>query len=358
MMKSKLNQARALVRKIKESGKSIYDDIEVGGELWMPADLLEVLLQTEMQGHCFASAALRTRSKLAKSEVCRALGYPVPKSFRKLKDLARFPGQNLDTYVQAADNLQIWNAEVSPSRRYVLIRPDDGGTIQRVRVISGSDLAPLDRTGKLTRKYQARADGASETRLASRNDTPNLAGLLAKRRVPVSTESPIDVPDHGILMPIKDLFAKLSPLVGTTFENPGILQERNRGGALHRLIARSLGYSSHADNGRFPDIRHQLLEVKLQTSSTIDLGAISPDDNDRLEFATSGGVPLHHRDVRYAIFFGIVAGDYVTLTGLSLVTGNDFFSVFEKFGGLVINNKYQLPLPRGFFDRNTEGIFD
>ena len=48
----------------------------------------------------------------------------------------------------------------------------------------------------------------------------------------------------------------------------------------------------------------------------------------------------------------------VTISGLVLVTGKDFYSTFAKFGGLVINNKYQLPLPRDFFDRNTEGIFD
>lgn len=357
-MKSKLEQARALVREIAASGLSIYDEIEVGGKLWMPMDLLEVLLQTGLQGHCFESAALRTRSKLAKSEVCRVLGYPVPKSFRKLKLQARFPGQNFDTYVQAADNLQIWNTEISPSRRYVLIRPDADGVIQRVRVVGGSDLAPLDRTGKLTRKFQARAVGSSETRLASGMDTPNMLKSLSKRRTAVSTESPIDFPDHGTLMPIKELFARLSPLVGQTFENPGVLQERTRGGVLHGMVAGALGYGSHADNGRFPDIRHQLLEVKLQTSPTIDLGAISPDNADCLEFSTAGGNPLHHQDVRYAVFFGKIVGGYLVITGLAMVTGMDFFNVFEQFGGLVTNNKYQLPLPHDFFDCNTEGIFD
>jgi hypothetical protein len=150
---NKLKLAKKCAKKIAASGITIYDPIEVGSDLWLPSDLLEVLLQTELAGHRFEAVALRTRSKLAKSEVCRALGYPVPKAFRKLNQQARFPGPNLDTHVQTADNLQIWNAEISPTRRYVLIRPDADGVIQRVRVVSGADLAPLDRTGKLTRKY-------------------------------------------------------------------------------------------------------------------------------------------------------------------------------------------------------------
>ena len=99
---NKLKQAVIRASRIAASGLSIYDSIEVGSDLWLPSDLLEALLQTRLAGHCFEAVALRTRSKLAKSEVCKAMGYPVPKSFRKLKGLGRFPGQNLDTYVQTA----------------------------------------------------------------------------------------------------------------------------------------------------------------------------------------------------------------------------------------------------------------
>jgi hypothetical protein len=205
---NKLKLAKKCVRKIAASGISIYDSIEVGGDLWLPSDLLEVLLQTELAGHRLEAVALRTRSKLAKSEVCKALGYPVPKAFRKLKHQARFPGQNLDTYVQTADNLQIWNAEISPARRYVLIRPDAEGVIQRVRVVSGADLAPLDRTGKLTRKYQARVANLKQVRLASAKDTPSLMRVVASCGFPIGKKSPIDLPDAATLMPIKELFAK------------------------------------------------------------------------------------------------------------------------------------------------------
>ena len=41
-----------------------------------------------------------------------------------------------------------------------------------------------------------------------------------------------------------------------------------------------LGYSRYEDKGQFPDIRHQLLEVKLQTSPTIDLGLVLPSSTE------------------------------------------------------------------------------
>lgn len=179
----KLELAKAVTKRIAASGLTIYDPVEIGGDLWMPSDHLEALLQTEMAGHRFETVALRTRSKLAKSEVCRVLGYPVPISFRKMKQLARFPGQNFDTYVQTANNLQIWNAEISPSRRYILIRPDADGIVRRVRVVTGADLAPLDRTGKLTRKFQARVSDLTESRLASAVDTEK-SGAFDRKGTP------------------------------------------------------------------------------------------------------------------------------------------------------------------------------
>ena len=335
---------------------SIYDPVEVGSKLWIPSDALERLLQLRLAGQEFGVAALRTRSKLAKQLVCRALGYPIPERFARTRP--RFLGPNFDTYVQGANNLQIWNEEISPVRRYVLIRPDANGVIQRVRVVSGADLAPLDTTGKLTQKYQARVADLETIKLASPNDSPNLDRVIGPSQKLPRDASPIDYPEPGSLMPIGRLFDLLKPLVGRSFDDPGILQERIRGGVLHGLVGAALGYRKHADNGNSPDIRHQLLEVKLQTSQTIDLGAISPDSGGFLDCPALGVTKVLYQDVRYAVCFGTISGKRVHLTGLVLVTGRDFFATFERCGGLVINAKYQLPLPREFFDRNTEGVFD
>ena len=77
-------------------------------------------------------------------------------------------------------------------------------------------------------------------------------------------------------MPIATVYELLSALIGKKFPDPGSDQERLRGAGLHRLVCAALGYSSYVDNGQFPDVRHQLIEVKLQTASTVDLELFGP----------------------------------------------------------------------------------
>src|SRR5688500_7597811 len=109
------------VNNIARSGLSIYDPIEIGDpNLWIPSPDLEKLLNTSLGGMSVYGLPIRRRSKVVKEAVCTALGYPVPLTFVKTKP--RFPGQNFDTYIQKSNNLQIWNEEISPIRRYVLIR--------------------------------------------------------------------------------------------------------------------------------------------------------------------------------------------------------------------------------------------
>ena len=88
---------------IAASGLTIYDPIEIGDpDLWVPAPELEALLDQRLRGISLAGLALRTRSKVVKESVCRALGYPVPLSFKKTQP--RFVGQMFDTYAQKANN--------------------------------------------------------------------------------------------------------------------------------------------------------------------------------------------------------------------------------------------------------------
>lgn len=162
------------VRAIAASGLTIHEPIEIGDpELWIPTPDLERILSEALVGIGGLDVPIRTRSKLVKQHVCRALGYPVPKSFTKIQP--RFYGQMFDTYAQKANNLQIWNEELSPSRRYVLLRVDDAGVITRVKVVNGEELAQLDTTGTLTQKYQARlVTGDAEAELIARVDTDTL----------------------------------------------------------------------------------------------------------------------------------------------------------------------------------------
>jgi hypothetical protein len=258
----------------------------------------------------------------------------VPKSFRKTQP--RFPGQNFDTYVQKSNNLQVWNEEVSPSRRYVLIRLDEMDRVTKVRVVTGPVIAAFDTTGTLTQKYQARSKiPVTTSQLVSPKDTDNVSRRLIRAISPEWT---------GFL-PIHEIYPALCKLVGKTFRNPGRDQERNRGGLLHEAVCKCLEGLSWKDNGQFPDIKEQLLEVKLQTASTIDLGLVSPDSKEPIADLPE----FRHCDARYAIFYASNQGNSVRIEYLVLTTGMDFFRWFNKFGGLIANKKLQIPLPRDFF---------
>lgn len=344
------NEAKAIddyVSAIRKSGYSIYDPIAIDSDLWIPTGVLERLLSNALVGLKLSGLPLRTRSKVVKEHVTAALGYPRQDRFRKCKP--RFPGQDFDTYTQKANNLQVWNEEVAPNRRYVIIRISEDDIVSKIKVITGNELARLDNTGTLTQKYQARlVPGGRSCELITPEDTPQLSAVACLRSS-VSDDIPTYIPAAATLMPIGMLFAKLSPLIGRRFPDRGRVQERNRGADLHRMVCEALGYSSYQDNGQFPDIRHQLLEVKLQTSPTIDLGLNSPDSSEPLEMPTLNGRVMRYCDVRYAIFGAVTDGSEVLLTNLYLTTGLSFFSRFPKFGGKTVNKKLQIPLPATFF---------
>lgn len=338
------------ISNISLSNLTIYDQIQTGDtQYWLTSEELSAVLNERLTGVSFGGLAIRTRSKVAKELVCEALGYPVPRSFVKCQP--RFTGQMFDTYVQKSNNLQVWNEELDVERRYVIIRADENDIITKVKVISGSDLASLDTTGTLTQKFQARLTPSNhQMELISKLDTLNVQNTLSLSPIDLSIDSPVSQPECGKILPIDECFRKLSSIVGRSFQDAGRIQERNRGAALHALVCEALGYSDYRDNGQFPDVKHQLLEVKLQTSPTIDLGLVCPDSQALLDIEQVGFQQIKHCDVRYAIFYGYIDNGLVHITNLYLTTGEDFFSRFEQFGGKILNKKIQIPLPRNFFE--------
>lgn len=341
-------------KSIQNSGKTIYDTIEIGDlDLWIPTAHLELLLNKGLRGRVLKDSKgrtlpNRTRSKVIKSLACEALGYPVPKSFKKTKP--RFLGQQFDTYAQKSMNLQIWNEDLSPTRRYAIIQISDNDEVLKVRVVNGQELALLDTTGTITTKYQARLETRNNTHeLISTEDTQPILPHVRSQAKFGQSRSPTDEPVSGELLPIGDIFSLLSPLVGKSFPDPGMDQERNRGAALHKLICKCLGYGRYGDTGQFPDIRHQLLEVKLQTSPTIDLGLVLPNSKEHLDVQQLGRHHPRHCDTRYALFFATTDGTSVKLTHLFVATGADFFTRFRRFEGNITNSKIQIPLPADFF---------
>jgi hypothetical protein len=332
---------------LSKSGKTIYDPLRESPEFFLPGGDLESIIRDGLMGFDL-NYPLRTRSKVLKSRICEILGYPIPTSFKRSKP--RFPGQDFDTYVQKSNNLQIWNEEIVPTRRYVVIRLDESSKVVGVRVVTGEILARLDTTGTLTKKYQAK------------NREPVVASVLVSQSDAYSVHDAVTtipnqtltlerrggrklVLDFERFLPVDALYRRLLKLVGSRLSDPGLDQERNRGAALHKAVCEVLGMAEYCDTGSFPDVMEQLLEIKLQTAPTIDLGLISPDDATPLDFLPR----VRHCDVRYAVFYGQVGGAEVRLDHLVLACGADFFSFFQRFEGKVVNAKLQIPLPRDFF---------
>lgn len=318
---------------IYASGLTIYDPLQERPDLYLETALLEKILNQHLIGFEL-DFPIRTRSKVVRQEICKAMGYPVPATFQKTRP--RFPGQNFDTYVQKSNNLQIWNEEISASRRYALIRVDQSDRVTKVRVITGAQLALLDSTKTLTSKYQARSKlPVKQSHLVSKTDTANL--------VKYCVENPSG--KWPGFKRVADVYTALQSLVGTRLRDPGNDQERNRGAELHASICKALGYEGCRDDGQFPDLTEQLIEIKLQTATTVDLGLVRPNSTDRLsEFPL-----LRHCDVRYALFYGTIRDQQVELQHLVLTPGANFFDFFQRFEGNVVNKKNQIELPDDFF---------
>lgn len=345
-MSSVLDDARAIRDAVVELGFDIYEPLTEHPEVVYTTSELEALLRDELVGQVF-DAPIKTRGKLAKQGIAAALGYPVPKTLRDTKP--RFPGQDLDVYVQKSNNLQVWNDEVSPTRRYAVLRVDEANKVIAVRVAEGTELASFDKTGTLTSKYQAkRRAGRSGSTLVSAQDTEAFIAELAptdhvdagvlSRLLPVST------PTHGQVLGVSALHDTLLGLVGRGLAySPS---ERQRGEQLHRAACEVLGLGSYADTGRFPDIVCQALEVKLQLAGTIDLGLVTPDSQ---EPAVTLSPRLRHCDARYLVAYAVHEDDVFRVEHVVTATGSDFFEEFQRFGGLVQNRKLQLRLPDAFF---------
>ena len=346
-MASPLEDALEIRTAVVELGFDIYEPLTAYPEAVYTTAELEALLRHTLKGQVF-NAPIRTRAKLVKEATARALGYPAPRTFKKVKP--RFPGQDLDVYAQQSDNLQIWNDEVSPTRRYAIIGLDSNCRVQAVRVIEGVKLAPFDRTGTLTSKYQAkRIPGRAGSTLVVPTDT----GAFTRELAPVDVVepdvlkvmSPANQPAHGQVLTIESLYRKLLGLVGQAL--PYSASERQRGELLHRAACKALGLGSYVDTGQFPDILCQALEVKLQSAGTIDLGLISPDSE---EPALTLSPRLRHCDARYLVAYAAHEGDAFVINEIVVSTGAHFYDEFQQFGGLIQNKKLQLRLPRDFFD--------
>lgn len=143
------------------------------------------------------------------------------------------------------------------------------------------------------------------------------------------------------VLPIKVIDERITDkLIGEKLDIS--LSTKQRGQQLERMVAYQLGYRDIQNGleGGYPDIRNQMLEVKVQDSPTIDLGKYSPQFEEQINdnFTT--------RTIRYLIALtNAMDGE---IDGLIMCPGEElgkhFTYVAEK------SFKCQRSIPMSFFE--------
>jgi len=151
-----------------------------------------------------------------------------------------------------------------------------------------------------------------------------------------------DIKDLFSIPLIKKLVAE--KLIGLKLEAAAT---KNRGQALERLTLDLLGYTLEENDllyGGFPDIRNQLLEVKVQDSPTVDLGKFSPEQEEMVVEENN----LTTYDVRYLI--ALTDPKTGIIEGIILAPGEKLGEVFSYVSDE--SYKCQRTIPFSFFDNH------
>lgn len=328
--------------RVRESGLTIYDDCP--SLLRWPTETMEQHLQALLRGLDLA-LPIRSRALRAKQAVAVALGYPVPATFARVTP--RFPAQDLEVIVQKAHNVQLWNAELVAHRRFALIQVDDNDCAVAVKVADGAVLGHLAGSGVTTKRQAFRPTASRTHSLCIGTDTERFKARF--RPIPaLCVSSGATPPLPGVMADLGSIYNAVRTLVGQHVDVEGFDQERRRGDRAGALVADALSICGRSETGQFPDLPSQAVEVKLSSSSMIDLGTWSPDDRGPLRHTT-----LAPADVRYVVLSAQRRRTQrLTIDAVVVVSGERFFDHFTA--GQTIDRKIQISLPRNFF--GPEGL--
>jgi hypothetical protein len=340
------------------------------------------------------------KSQWVKLQIIELLGYQRPTGLRTTQARRfkpKFIHQLLDIFVQSSRNLQVWNyvpyADILipgewneeskyPYRyqdcRYLLVFHNSEGVILKTTLVTGNELSEWDTTGTQTIKWQANARRSYRNEISSRIITSSVeplqskftgyiqhpsegkhGSILQENRDPLerkrryilqedqNLQFPLikEHPNPASLFTHNEIERVLNTLVGRKFDNLGAGQERSIGQALEKEIAKALGYQHYqqTDTGDYPDLLHQLIEVKFQFSGTIDLGNHLPTDQSSIEAAWNEW-NITSRDIRYIVALmekdehsNFIVDSIVITSGEKF---NQYFSIGEGK-----NFKIQIPIP-------------
>ena len=163
--------------------------------------------------------------------------------------------------------------------------------------------------------------------------------------------------DPSLLFSLEELAWLLKPLMGADAprdDNNRILEVRPKGHWFEFEAAKLLGYHYPPGAGLFPDLRHQLLEVKHHTgkSVTIDFGHHHPGSEDVLDVRWNERTRVRVCDIRYLI--ALAPPPEFRVTVMVLATGAEINSIFGVSPTATI--KYQLGISKQWRDAHAGQI--
>lgn len=284
----------------------------------------------------------------------------------KQKGVPLFLREYIDTYIVTTGtsyNLQVWNRNPNSASvqvnlggkdcllasdvRFVLGKIGDGGKIESIVIMSPDYIEKsFGRFGKPTIKQQLIISNKKREEIIKNRSLVVDDISLSKNVIDDKCEKICGASS------IKDDPERVLPLsyIGRQITNSLIgekldinLPTKQKGQQLERLVAYMLGYKKQQEmlEGGYPDIRNQMLEVKVQDSPTIDLGRYSP------QFEESVHSDFTTRTIRYLIALTDTMNG--SIDGIVLVPGEElgknFTYVAEK------SFKCQRSIPMDFFEK-------
>lgn len=163
--------------------------------------------------------------------------------------------------------------------------------------------------------------------------------------------------DPALLFSLDELAVLLKPLMGLDAPRDDadrILEVRPKGHWFEFEVAKSLGYHYPPGAGLFPDLRHQLLEVKHHTgkSVTIDFGHHHPGSEEIIEARWNEKARVRVCDIRYLI--ALAPPPRYQVSVMVLATGQEINTIFGVSPTQTI--KYQLGISKQWREEHAGQI--
>lgn len=289
----------------------------------------------------------------------------------KGKGVPKITREFIDTYIVTSGssyNLQVWNRLPSSSTllikyesgeslkcddvRFVLVRIDPlKDKIASIIVLTSQYIVDhFGKFGKPTVKQQLLISSKvrkkiyeSPDKILSFPDSKKLSYFITHDYFPPQSrmvEEPTIRELYSIAL-LKKMVAE--KLIGKKLDASST---KKRGQALERLVLELLGYAIKENEllyGGFPDIRNQLLEVKVQDSTTVDLGRFSPEKE---EFVIEEK-NITTFDIRYLI--ALTDPKTEIIEGIILTPGERLGDIFSYVS--AESYKCQRAIKMSFFDK-------